>query len=283
MKKSLVLILTLVTAVSLVVAFSSCRELFTGEETTHYSGDILTPEEIESIFAAVSDTETEKYPTDTDSDGELIVYWLKGGTVWHVSKNCSSIQKSASENILCGSTDDAVAAGKSRACKICSAGKELEDDTDITTETSHIEAGEETVRYPKKYDSQGALIVYWLDGGSVWHESDQCPSVMRADPSSVRSGTVNDAYYKGKERACKVCSADSTETPDKSDSNEVADATTERQLKESDTAVDLSVSVTQSGSVWHECGSCSGLSNTADDSIYGEMFSKAVEQGKRRV
>lgn len=283
MKKTLVLLLALVTAVSFPLSLSSCRVLFTGEETSHDPGSILSPEDIESIFAEVSDEVTEKYPTQTDSDGELIVYWLEGGSVWHASKRCPSIQKADADNLLCGGTADAVSAGKTRPCKICAEGIGFDEATDVTTDTERIETGEETEQYPKKYDATGALIVYWLDGGSVWHESDRCPSVTKADLSSVRSGTVNDAYYKGKKRACKICSPNSTETPDITVSTTEPDVTTERYLKEYDANGNLLVFWTESGSVWHECRACSSLSNTAADAICRGTESEALAQGKQRA
>lgn len=74
-------------------------------------------------------------------------------------------------------------------------------------ETEEITSGS---KYPKSYNEKGELIVYWLDSGSVWHESINCGTVSKADPSKLHSGTPNEAYSSGKERACKTCSADST-------------------------------------------------------------------------
>ena len=68
----------------------------------------------------------------------------------------------------------------------------------------------ETEKYPKKYDTNGELIVYWLESGSVWHESAKCSTIINADSAKIHIGTANEAYSNGKERACKTCSSDST-------------------------------------------------------------------------
>lgn len=70
---------------------------------------------------AVSETAV---PVETD-EGALngaeqiaaTVYWVKSGEVWHTTDKCSSLSRS--KNILRGEIADAIASGKSRACKIC--------------------------------------------------------------------------------------------------------------------------------------------------------------------
>ena len=53
-------------------------------------------------------------------DGKLLVYWTKSGSVWHESASCSSLANTPIENLVCGSEDEALSAGKERACKKCS-------------------------------------------------------------------------------------------------------------------------------------------------------------------
>lgn len=52
---------------------------------------------------------------DSAENGE--VFWTEGGEVWHLTENCSSLSRS--KNILSGSVDDAIGAGKERACMRC--------------------------------------------------------------------------------------------------------------------------------------------------------------------
>lgn len=46
-------------------------------------------------------------------------------------------------------------------------------------------------------------IVYWTDGGSVWHTDKECTSLSHS--VDIRSGTVEKAIGCGKSRACKRC------------------------------------------------------------------------------
>ena len=112
------LILILLTALFL----SGCVERFTGEDTELSTGDVLTPEMIESIFNEISASVTEKYPSETLENGSLLVYWLDGGSVWHASLSCGSITKASPENIRSGDVTAAVAAGKERGYRsnLCS-------------------------------------------------------------------------------------------------------------------------------------------------------------------
>lgn len=45
------------------------------------------------------------------------VYWTKGGSVYHAIKECSSLRRST--EILCGTVQQAIEAGKLSLCKIC--------------------------------------------------------------------------------------------------------------------------------------------------------------------
>jgi predicted nucleic acid-binding Zn ribbon protein len=83
-----------------------------------------------------------------------------------------------------------------------------EPDTELTPTETTVESDES--KYPKTYNDKGELIVYWLEGGSVWHESAKCGTVINAEASKLHSGTPYEAYSNGKERACKTCSSDST-------------------------------------------------------------------------
>lgn len=49
--------------------------------------------------------------------GENTVFWTDGGSVWHVTENCSALAKS--KTVLSGSREEAMADGKTRVCKRC--------------------------------------------------------------------------------------------------------------------------------------------------------------------
>ena len=47
------------------------------------------------------------------------------------------------------------------------------------------------------------VVVYWTEGGGVYHYDRNCYHLKRAD--AVESGSVKHAWSLGKERACSVC------------------------------------------------------------------------------
>ena len=46
-------------------------------------------------------------------------------------------------------------------------------------------------------------VVYWTEGGSVWHNTKDCSALARS--KNIISGSVHDAVRAGKERVCKKC------------------------------------------------------------------------------
>ncbi len=190
-----------------VLLLSGCVERFLGEETDYSSGEVLTPEMIESIFEAISMPATEKYPSETAEDGSLMLYWLENGSVWHISLNCGSISKAEPQNLRSGDIAAALRAGKERGCKICAKDFELEAESISATDTTAVSTEVTTQeRYTKEYDTNGNLIVYWVKNGSVWHVSSKCSSLSKSSADNVMNGTEAEAQASGKERACKICS-----------------------------------------------------------------------------
>ncbi len=112
-------ILIFITLLSLMLCFlGGCSSYSkSGVDSEFYGGELLMPEDVQSIVDAVSAAQTEKYPTETDIFGWQIVFWVDGGTVWHVSRQCTSVKKATTVHE--GSKEDAIAAGKERPCSIC--------------------------------------------------------------------------------------------------------------------------------------------------------------------
>lgn len=347
MKSLLKHILVLALAVFLIM-MSGCIDRFVGEDTDLHTGDPITPEEIDSIFDAISASVTEKYPVETDFDGDLIVYWLEGGSVWHSSLMCGTITKASPESVRSGKISDAVESGKDRACRVCSEDyaeytlcyessdflpeSETEtvpteyiettengddsaaiettspestvyQDTTVSRETTAYHEStfvhettvlqiEETtvieIKYPKEYDSNGSLIVYWLKSGSVWHESAKCATVQKASPSNLFSGTPNEAFCEGKERPCKVCSSDSDvvieilETTAKDTTANITEPIA-KYPKEYDLNGELIVYWLKSGSVWHESSQCGTVRKSSTTDVYSGTPYDAFRTGKERA
>ena len=55
--------------------------------------------------------------TGSPEEKEDTVYWVSGGEVWHTKSTCASLSRS--KNILSGTVEDAILAGKARVCKRC--------------------------------------------------------------------------------------------------------------------------------------------------------------------
>lgn len=86
------------------------------------AGELLTADEVAAqrdwLKAQKSDDgggEDDPSQEKTPSNG--IVFWLSGGSVYHLSKACHHV--SEKEGVLEGSVDEALAAGKLRACSSC--------------------------------------------------------------------------------------------------------------------------------------------------------------------
>ncbi len=199
-------------AAFLLMFSAGCVDTCLGVSTEPDSLKVITPEEIESIFAAISNEVTDKYPTETDANGSEIVFWLEGGAVWHVSRACSTIKKAESSKVKSGSAEDALQSGKERPCRICGENAEYTESAETNTgvvtiyNNSEVVSEYETEKYPKEYGEDGEIVVFWLDGGKVWHESRYCSSLSRSDPAKLIYGSVAEALAAGKERACKNCS-----------------------------------------------------------------------------
>ena len=197
-------------AVAIMLFTCGCAISNFGVSTEPDSLKVLTPEDIESIFAEISYETTEKYPTETNESGNVVVFWLEGGSVWHLSRSCSTVKKADSSKVKSGSVQDALNDGKERACKICGTNSNytgiVGTSTEIDTEELNIESESVTEKYQKEYTDDGELIVFWLESGKVWHESRSCSSLSRSNPDKLIQGSAAEAVAAGKERVCKNCS-----------------------------------------------------------------------------
>ena len=269
--------------------FFGCVDRFAGENSGPETPKVLTPEDIESIFASVTVDEIDKYPSDTDEAGNEIVYWLKGGEVWHSSKFCGSISRAEPDSVFQGSVSDAVIAGKKRACKTCSDGEEFDyvvtsDETFNENTDTISESAQESVIV-----IDADTIVYWLKNGSVWHLDSSCRSLSGSNKSSVISGSLKEAYSQGKERGCKNCSSDVTgdyiytETTISIGTDAETDVITEKYPAEYGEDGNQIVFWLESSKIWHMSKHCSNLSRTDPDKLISGTVEDAIKAGKERV
>ena len=85
------------------------NEAITSEETENCD---TTSERIEESILTTEETEK-----GTTSSSGKVVFWTESGSVWHSFKDCGHLKNS--KEILSGSVDDAIAAGKEKLCTTC--------------------------------------------------------------------------------------------------------------------------------------------------------------------
>ncbi len=275
-----------VTCFLLISVFFGCETFPYGVSTSYATGRYLTPEEIESIFDEISIETDEAYPTETYEDGELSVFWLKGGSVWHISRSCASVAESDPNELFVGRISDAINAGKKRACKRCAPEYQEHTETESVSDSTAATETTEINKYSTEYDQFGNLIVYWLKGGSVWHESKQCSVVAKADESNLICGNIADALSAGKKRSCKICSSGNVETTADSQLPEtdiITDTVADKYPKSYDKNGQLIVYWLKNGTVWHESCECSAVKKSSPESLNIGSAQDAVSAGMLRA
>lgn len=114
----------------LAALLSSCALFDTGDRFV--GGEPLDDDMMIDIWMEIFSSEPE-YPDEfletdkpqseeEESDHETepfdgTVYWVKGGKVWHTHDDCGSLKDSS--DVLSGSIEDALEAGKERICSRC--------------------------------------------------------------------------------------------------------------------------------------------------------------------
>ncbi len=132
----------------LLVALTSCTNMFKPTNSTLHGGEILDDELMSEIRDAVFATgsmppeieEIESKGTVAEGESEeaeIVVYWTKSGSVWHTDKNCRYLRDPS--KVLSGSIAES---GNGKACSSC--GDKTPDivtETDILTETESVTEG----------------------------------------------------------------------------------------------------------------------------------------------
>jgi len=85
------------------------QEILTEEETGNESED--------ESDKTISNTTESEASSDIDYESKIVVYWTKTGSAWHESVSCSHINNKP--NIMAGTIEQAMSAGKTNACSRC--------------------------------------------------------------------------------------------------------------------------------------------------------------------
>ncbi len=116
---------------AVILSLVSCEEegaslIISSDTYVVEAGETIDIEQLRKMF--LTDTEPPVIPTPDDTSTDATkdvaddeatdtVYWVKNGEVWHTKSACSSLSRS--KNILSGTVEDAMLAGKTRVCKRC--------------------------------------------------------------------------------------------------------------------------------------------------------------------
>ena len=115
------------------------EEVLATEETTSEQNETETETETETSTQEIGSFETESdsssrselSSTYTESEFETYgeeVYWTESGGVWHLYSDCGHLKNS--DNVISGSQDDALEAGKRNVCSTCKKKHEKNSSTE---------------------------------------------------------------------------------------------------------------------------------------------------------
>ena len=90
----------------------------------------------------------------------------------------------------------------------CHGGDEFQGGRPITKEelaslSVELSGGAKEPAETAKNDGTVLYLVYWSDGGSVYHCASDCRHLK--DAKSVHAGSIREAQENGKEKACSAC------------------------------------------------------------------------------
>ncbi len=119
------------------------------------------------------------------------VFWTESGTLWHSTYNCSYIRNS--KNIIHGSLDEALLAGKTGACSRCGAVSADGEEIWAALDAREAQTGD----------------VFFVRDGSCYHRSAECEKLD--GESTVYSGNIALARTLGFFDECPTCSQNENE------------------------------------------------------------------------
>ena len=154
--------------------FTSCAS----NQTENRSDGVLVDRNVlSSIIKDIEDKENSYLAEDGN------VFWTASGQIWHASHECSYLANS--KEILHGTVDEALLAGKERACTRCFTTDE--DKAYAELEGKDIENGD----------------VFFSREGNKWHTNINCSKLIGVE--KIYNSSVEKALELGKTGACEEC------------------------------------------------------------------------------
>lgn len=138
MKRIIIGFISAFLLLSVILSLSSCD--FDESKKKFSGGELLDRERLSEIKGELSESEKESAPEERETESERIesnteteaeattkadesdiktetVYWTEGGSVWHLTPQCSRLSKS--KEIISGTVSEAKEAKKERVCSFC--------------------------------------------------------------------------------------------------------------------------------------------------------------------
>lgn len=176
--KNVGLIALLATLMLLCAAMQAC-EIGAEDKNTGIRADASA---VSSVRAELEDKKNSLLAADGD------VFWTASGTLWHSTYTCTYISRS--KEIIHGSLDDALLAGKTGACTRCATQSGENDSVWESLES----------REPAEGD------VFFVREGTVYHRSADCEELSGCE--KICSGSRAVAHALGAVDECPMCSDD---------------------------------------------------------------------------
>ena len=141
-----------------------------------------------------------------------------------------------------------------------------------------------------------ATVFYWTEGGAKLHLFTDCQALSKSEPSKIKQGLLENAYYAGKTEPCSFCLKNANLTadnfpsflPSAETSNETTVESTEEQITSffdtdmpnETTPNDEAIYIwTKSGTKLHLFESCTHLSKTPEENKLRGNKEAAMEYG----
>lgn len=190
------------------LALMGCRS-----ETAFDAGSPLTAKELETLKLSLQEKgkedgkSEEKVPEnglegdDVSKNGELdenktIFYYTVSGEVYHVSRDCAYLNKSA--NVHEGTLSQALSSGKTRSCAACSKAEE----DGATSENDEMASGAQMADTDAA-ESENKTVVYYTESGETYHFDRNCTYLKNS--KLINEGSADAALTAGKSRPCSRC------------------------------------------------------------------------------
>lgn len=107
--------------ITVLLLFIACFAASCGRVAASPDGSgAISREDLIRIKAELLGTETDTPLTDGRTTDTDIVYWTDGGSVWHISRDCSYLEGKLPDGVNAGTEKQAKEAGKTHVCSRCS-------------------------------------------------------------------------------------------------------------------------------------------------------------------